>query len=255
MSDDTLTTDPVGGGAPAEPSAPTPLLEVRGLEVAYGDAKCLFGIDVSIGEGNALAVLGPNGAGKSSLASAIAGLVKPKAGTVHFAGEDITGLPPYQVRRKGIAFVPEGRGIFPNLTVLDNLRVLVRAAVPRAERSVALERVYAYFPVLAERRNQAAGTLSGGEQQMLTLSRVLAKPPRLLIADEMSLGLAPKLVDNVFEALDQARAEHVTIVLIEQYVERALDFADDAIVLQRGKVGWRGAASEGAAAVIETYLG
>jgi branched-chain amino acid transport system ATP-binding protein len=239
VSDDTLTADP----APA-----TPLLEVHGLEVAYGDAKCLFGVDFSVNQGSALAVLGPNGAGKSSLAGAIAGLVKPKAGSVRFDGEDITGLAPYKVRRRGIAFVPEGRGIFPNLSVLDNLRVLLRAEVPRAERSEALDRVYAYFPVLAERRNQAAGTLSGGEQQMLTLSRVLAKPPRLLIADEMSLGLAPKLVD-------QARADDVTVVLIEQYVERALDFADDAIVLQRGKVGWRGPASEGAAAVIETYLG
>lgn len=255
MSDGTLTTDPESGTAIPGPSTTTPLLEVRGLEVAYGDAKCLFGVDFSLNEGKALAVLGPNGAGKSSLAGAIAGLVKPKAGSVHFDGEDITGLAPYKIRRRGIAFVPEGRGIFPNLSVLDNLRVLLRAEVPRAERGEALDRVYAYFPVLAERRNQAAGTLSGGEQQMLTLSRVLAKAPRLLIADEMSLGLAPKLVDNVFEALDQARADHVTIVLIEQYVERALDFADDAIVLQRGKVGWRGPASEGAAAVIETYLG
>jgi len=255
VSDDTLTTDTAPAPAAPAPASTVPLLEVVGLEVAYGDAKCLFGVDFSVDEGKALAVLGPNGAGKSSLAGAIAGLVKPKAGTVRFAGEDITGLAPHKVRRKGIAFVPEGRGIFPNLSVLDNLRVLLRAEVPRSERTVALDRVYAYFPVLGERRNQAAGTLSGGEQQMLTLSRVLAKPPRLLIADEMSLGLAPKLVDDVFEALDQARAEHVTIVLIEQYVERALGFADDAIVLQRGKVGWRGPASEGAEAVIKTYLG
>ncbi|MCU1459274.1 MAG: transporter related protein [Actinomycetia bacterium] len=255
MSDETLTADAAAAPAAPVPPGDKPLLEVRGLEVAYGDAKCLFGVDFSVNEGGVLAVLGPNGAGKSSLAGAIAGLVKPKAGSVHFDGKDITGLAPYKVRRRGIAFVPEGRGIFPNLSVLDNLRVLLRAEVPRSERSQALERVYGYFPVLAQRRNQAAGTLSGGEQQMLTLSRVLAKPPRLLIADEMSLGLAPLLVDNVFEALEQARAEHVTIVLIEQYVERALAFADDAIVLQRGKVGWRGPASEGAAAVIETYLG
>ena len=152
MSDDTLTADP----APAtpDPAPATPLLEVHGLEVAYGDAKCLFGVDFSVNQGSALAVLGPNGAGKSSLAGAIAGLVKPKAGSVHFDGEDITGLAPYKIRRRGIAFVPEGRGIFPNLSVLDNLRVLLRAEVPRAERSEALDRVYAYFPVLAERRSQ-----------------------------------------------------------------------------------------------------
>lgn len=246
-----MTTDPSPATAASDG---TPLLEVRGLEVAYGDAKCLFGVDFSLNEGRALAILGPNGAGKSSLAGAIAGLVKPTAGSVSYAGENITGIAPYKVRRKGIAFVPEGRGIFPNLSVLDNLRVLLRAEVPRADRSDALERVYAHFPVLAERRNQAAGTLSGGEQQMLTLSRVLAKPPRLLLADEMSLGLAPKLVDNVFQALELAREDRVTIVLIEQYVERALNFADDAIVLRQGEVAWRGPASEGAAAAIDTYL-
>jgi len=250
-----MTTDPSAGTAATGAFDGAPLLDVRGLEVAYGDAKCLFGVDFSLHEGRALAVLGPNGAGKSSLAGAIAGLVKPTAGSVSYAGQNITGIAPYKVRRKGIAFVPEGRGIFPNLSVLDNLRVLLRAEVPRADRNDALERVYAHFPVLAERRNQAAGTLSGGEQQMLTLSRVLARPPRLLIADEMSLGLAPKLVDNVFQALEQARDDRVTIILIEQYVERALAFADDAIVLRQGRVAWRGPAAEGAAAAIDTYLG
>lgn len=250
-----MTADHSAGTAAAGTLDGTPLLDVCDLEVAYGDAKCLFGVDFSLNEGRALAVLGPNGAGKSSLAGAIAGLIKPTGGSVSYAGEDITGIAPYRVRRKGIAFVPEGRGIFPNLSVLDNLRVLLRAEVPRADRNDALERVYTYFPVLAERRNQAAGTLSGGEQQMLTLSRVLAKPPRLLIADEMSLGLAPKLVDNVFQALELARDDGVTIVLIEQYVERALAFADDAIVLRQGKVAWRGPAAEGTAAAIDTYLG
>ena len=235
-------------------SAPT-LLEVTDVEVAYGRAHALFGVSLSIAAGSALAVLGRNGAGKSSLGAAIGGAVTPSAGQIRFDGRNITGMGAHGVSRLGIAYIPEERAIFPHLTVIDNLRVRLRHAVPRSERSAALERALELFPVLAERRRQDAGTLSGGEQQMLSLARVLAAPPRLLIADEMSLGLAPKLVDVVFESLAQARAEGVTVLLVEQYVERALDFADEAVILSRGRVAWEGPTSEARGELLTEYLG
>ncbi|HUV09973.1 MAG TPA: ABC transporter ATP-binding protein [Acidimicrobiia bacterium] len=231
------------------------LLEVADVEVAYGRAQALFGVSLSIPSGGALAVLGRNGAGKSSLGAVIGGAVTPSAGQIHFDGRDITGIGAHAVSRLGIAYVPEERAIFPHLTVIDNLRVRLRHAVPRSERSTALERALELFPVLAERQRQNAGTLSGGEQQMLSLARVLAAPPRLLIADEMSLGLAPKLVDVVFEGLTQARAEGVTVLLVEQYVERALDYADEAVILSRGRVAWEGPTSEARDELLSEYLG
>jgi branched-chain amino acid transport system ATP-binding protein len=232
-----------------------PLLSVAHLGVSYGDARAVFDVTLDVPEGGAVAVLGPNGAGKSSLAGAIAGVVRPAGGRITFDGRDITGWPPHRVSRLGVAYVPEQRGIFPHLSVVENLRAQVRYAVPRGERSAAIERALAVFPVLAERRRQAAGTLSGGEQQMLGLARVLAAPPRLLIADEMSLGLAPKLVDLVFESLARAHAEGVATLLIEQYVERALAFVDDAVILRRGEVVWRGPAASARAETVAGYLG
>ena len=179
----------------------------------------------------------------------------PSAGRVRFDGHDITGRSLHQVSRLGIAYVPEERAIFPHLSVLENLRVRLRYAVPRAARAAALDRAFETFPILAERRRQQAGTLSGGEQQMLSLARVLAAPPRLLIADEMSLGLAPRLVDVVFDALTRARAEGVAVVLVEQYVQRALAFAEDAVILRRGHLVWRGAAADAATELVAGYLG
>jgi branched-chain amino acid transport system ATP-binding protein len=228
-----------------------PLLAVDDLEVAYGDARALFGVSFDVRPGGALAVLGRNGAGKSSLGAAIAGAVPVTAGTIHFDSREITSLGAHRVGRLGMAYVPEERAIFPNLSVYDNLRLRLRHAVPRAERAATLERAFQTFPVLAERRRQ----ISGGEQQMLSLARVLAAPPRLLIADEMSLGLAPKMVDLVFDSLRQARGEGVTVILIEQYVERALDFADDALILSRGRIAWQGAASDARAELLSEYLG
>jgi branched-chain amino acid transport system ATP-binding protein len=231
------------------------VLAVEGLEVQYGEARALFGVDLEVAAGQVVAVLGPNGAGKTSLAAAITGRVTPAAGTVHIAGQDVTGRPTSQISRLGVAYVPEERAIFPHLSVIDNLRVLLRYAAPKAERAAALDRALELFPVLAERRRQQAGTLSGGEQQMLALARVLAAPPKLLVADEMSLGLAPLLVDLVFDSLARARAEGVTVLLIEQYVERALDFADDAVLLRRGRVAWRGPASSARDKLVAEYLG
>jgi branched-chain amino acid transport system ATP-binding protein len=232
-----------------------PRLEVDTLSVAYGEARALFEVSVSLDAGRAVAVLGANGAGKSSLAAAIVGLVRPAGGHVRLDGADITRWPSHRVSRAGVAYVPEGRGIYPHLSVIDNLRAMLRYAVPKEDRARALDRAVELFPVLGSRRKQAAGTLSGGEQQMLSLARVLAAPPKLLIADEMSLGLAPLMVDVVFESLDRAKAAGVTILLVEQYVERALALADDAIVLLQGAVAWSGAAVDARAAALDSYLG
>lgn len=233
----------------------TALLEVRDLAVTYREARAVFDVSLAVPAGGALAVLGPNGAGKSSLAAAVAGHARPSGGQVLFDGRDVAGWPAHRVARAGIAYAPEQRAIFPHLSVLENLRVRLRYAVARPDRAAALERALDTFPVLAERRRQQAGTLSGGEQQMLGLARVLAAPPRLLIADEMSLGLAPRLVDTIFDALTRARAEGVTVLLVEQYVERALAFADDAVILRRGEVAWKGRAADAGTELVASYLG
>jgi branched-chain amino acid transport system ATP-binding protein len=228
---------------------------VTDLEVAYGEARALFGVSLTVPRGSVTAILGANGAGKSSLASAIAGVVRPRAGRVEFDGTDITGQASHTISRLGLAYVPESRNLFAHLSVKDNLWAQLRFSLPRAQRKDAYERALELFPVLAERRRQAAGTLSGGEQQMLSLARVLAASPKLLIADEMSLGLAPKMVDLVFESLERARNEGITVLLIEQFVERALGFADQAVVLRHGLVGWHGAAADAGDELLAEYLG
>jgi branched-chain amino acid transport system ATP-binding protein len=232
-----------------------PLLRVADLEVAYGEARALFGVSFDVRAGSVTAVLGANGAGKSSLAAAIAGVVKPRKGRIEFDGRDITGHSAHSVCKLGLAYVPENRNLFPHLSVKENLWGQLRFSVPRAQRKDAYERALELFPVLAERRRQSAGTLSGGEQQMLSLARVLAASPKLLIADEMSLGLAPKMVDLVFESLATARDEGITVLLIEQFVERALAFADDTVVLRRGLVGWQGPAADAGDELLAEYLG
>jgi branched-chain amino acid transport system ATP-binding protein len=236
-------------------STEDPILRVTDLEVAYGEARALFGVSFDVRAGSVTTVLGANGAGKSSLASAIAGVVKPSAGSIVFEGEDITGRTAHRVCKLGLAYVPESRNIFPHLSVRDNLWAQIRFTVPANARRAALDHAFEMFPILAERRRQQAGTLSGGEQQMLTLARVLAAPPKLLIADEMSLGLAPLMVDLVFESLVRARDEGVTVLLIEQFVERALGFADEAVILRHGLVGWRGHANQAGSELLGEYLG
>jgi len=231
------------------------LLSVERLSVSYGEARALIDVSFSLRRGGALAVLGANGAGKSSLAAAIAGRVRPASGRVRLDGVDITRWSPHRVNRAGVAYVPEGRGIFPHLNVIDNLRAMLRYAVPRNERDAALARAFELFPVLDDRRDQSAGTLSGGEQQMLSLARVLAAPPVLLVAEEMSLGLAPLMVNAVFDALRKAKEACVTVLLIEQYAERALAFADDALIMQQGAVTWAGRAGDAHDEVFARYLG
>jgi branched-chain amino acid transport system ATP-binding protein len=233
----------------------TPILETEALSVSYGPAKALFDVSIDVDYGQVVAVLGANGAGKSSLARAVAGLVAPASGRVLLAGENITGRPAAAVSRLGLSYVPEGRGIFPGLSVIDNLRMFVRQMGNQPDADSGLERAFNLFPVLGERRYQRAGTLSGGEQQMLALARVLACRPKVVIADEPSLGLAPLLIDAVFDSLARARDEGVTIVLIEQFVHRALTFADRCVILQRGRLTWSGPAAEAKAEVVARYLG
>ncbi|WP_194829850.1 ABC transporter ATP-binding protein [Nocardia sp. XZ_19_231] len=230
-----------------------PLLRVRGLGVRYGTAHALDDIAFEMTPDSALAVLGPNGAGKSTLARTLSGLVPSAAGTIEFGGHEITTAGPTAIRRAGLMHLPEGRGVFPTLSVLENLR-MATACDPRT-RSSAIEKAFDIFPILRSRHRQAAGTLSGGEQQMLSLARALMVEPRLIIADEMSLGLAPKMVDLVFESLARARDAGVAVLMIEQFAGRALAFADQALVLQRGRIAWSGPADRIGDELLRRYLG
>jgi branched-chain amino acid transport system ATP-binding protein len=229
-------------------------LVVRDLHVQYGPAKALLGVSLEVESGSVMAVLGPNGAGKSTLARAVSGLVPVTSGSVTFAGTDITGRPTHRIRRAGLTYLPEGRGIFPALSVMDNLRMATRQ-LNRGDRTAAMDLAIDLFPILGERRRQRAGTLSGGEQQMLALARALAVHPALIIADELSLGLAPLVADKVFEGLDHAREVGITIILIEQFIHRALELADSCAILSRGTVSWSGASSGASDEVLERYLG
>jgi branched-chain amino acid transport system ATP-binding protein len=233
----------------------SPMLAVEGLCVRYGQAVAVSDASFAVPSGGTLAILGPNGAGKSSLARAISGLVRPASGRVCLEGKDITAASPSAIRRSGLVHLPEGRGVFRNLSVTENLRMATAMLHGRPARNEAIELAFELFPNLATRRRQRAGSLSGGEQQMLSLARALAISPTLLIADELSLGLAPILVESVFEGLGRARDAGVTVVMIEQYVHRALQFADDCLVLQRGVVVWQGAVRSMDEDLLRHYLG
>ncbi len=238
----------------APPGMSAPMLEIEDLDVRYGTSQALFGVSLTVEPGTVLAVLGTNGAGKSTLARAVSGLVAPSAGRVRFEGRDVTGLSAHRIRKLGLTYIPEGRGIFPGLSVIDNLKMAV-AQERRPDRPAAIDRAIDRFPVLGDRRTQRAGSLSGGEQQMLALARALAVSPKLVIADEMSLGLAPLVAESVFEGLEDARRSGITIVLSEQFIHRALAMADRCVILTRGRVGWSGAASDAGQEVIDRYLG
>jgi branched-chain amino acid transport system ATP-binding protein len=230
------------------------ILQVKEVEVRYGVALALSRFSLSVGRGRVLALLGPNGAGKSTVARTVSGLIHAKSGSITFDGQDITRKRPDDIRRRGLLHLPEGRGVFTGLTVSENLR-MAAATLPRAERNAAIDKGYGIFPVLGQRRRQLAGTLSGGEQQIVSLARTLILDPKLLIADEMSLGLAPLMVDAVFEGLAKARDAGVAIVLIEQFVHRALAFADDCVVVSRGQSVWSGPAKDAKDEVLRRYLG
>jgi branched-chain amino acid transport system ATP-binding protein len=220
------------------------VLALSGVSAAYGSVPAMDHVTIEVGEGEAVGLLGANGAGKSTTLRAISGLVRLTAGTISFFGTDIAALPPYRIAELGIAHVPEGRQVFPDLTVQENLEI--GAYVPRAkvERSRTLEVVFSLFPVLAERRRQLAGTMSGGEQQMLAVGRGLMLKPRLLMLDEPSLGLAPVVTDVTFEKIQEIHRMGTAVLLVEQNVSRALSLVQRAYVLESGKVIMHGTSAE-----------
>ena len=217
-----------------------PLLQVDGLDLYYGDAQALAGVSLTIETGEIVAIVGANGAGKSSLIRSIHGIEKPARGHVRFDGKDITGWPSYRVCEIGIGHVAEGRQVFPNLSVLENLEMGATPKHARAAEKQTLERVFGLFPRLAERRKQPAGTLSGGEQQMLAIGRCLMGQPRLIMFDEPSLGLAPTIVQEVFRIVRRLNDEGLTILLVEQNVMASLKIAHRGYVLENGRIELEG---------------
>jgi branched-chain amino acid transport system ATP-binding protein len=212
------------------------LLEARRLAIAYGDAPAVWDASLDVDAGEIVAVIGPNGSGKSTLVNTIAGLQRARAGELRFAGVDLGRVPAHLVCRHGIALVPEGRRLFTRMSVEENLDMGCYRGEARRARQETLERVYRLFPILRERRAQLAGALSGGQQQMVAIGRALMARPRLLLLDEPSLGLAPAVVDAMFEIIRAIHTEGVAILLVEQNVLRALDLADRAYVLEEGRV-------------------
>jgi branched-chain amino acid transport system ATP-binding protein len=220
------------------------VLALSGVSASYGSVPAVGDVSIEVGEGEAVGLLGANGAGKSTTLRAISGLVRLTSGTISFLGTNIASLPPYKVAALGIAHVPEGRQVFPEMTVQENLEI--GAYVPRAqaERSRTLDLVFNIFPVLAERRKQLAGTMSGGEQQMLAVGRGLMLKPRLLMLDEPSLGLAPVMTDITFQKIQEIHSMGTAILLVEQNVSRALTLVQRAYVLESGKVIMHGTSAE-----------
>jgi branched-chain amino acid transport system ATP-binding protein len=246
----------VGGtaeGRGAEEPPARPILRADQLCAAYGDSLALDNVSLEVMPGSVLALLGANGAGKSTLGRVLSGLMPAASGSIHFDDVDVTALPAHEIRQRGLVYLPEGRGIFPSLSVADNLKLAVRT-LPKPEREAAVGAAVAMFPIFGQRRRQLAGQLSGGEQQMLSLARALVVGPRLVIADEMSLGLAPKIVDQVFDALRVAIDSGITVIIIEQLVHQALSMADQCCILRRGRVAWSGAAIA-VDGILDHYLG
>lgn len=220
----------------------TPLLEVEGLEVAYGRVNVLNGISLTVGAGEVVALLGTNGAGKSTLLKAVSAMAPVRSGSIRIDGEEIRRRRPRDVVVRGVVQVPGGRATFPGLTVSENLRIGAMAA-PKAERRDRIEEVTAQFPWIGDRGAQLAGTLSGGQQQILALARALLARPRLLMVDELSLGLAPAIVAQLLEALTRLASEGVGLLIVDQHVDLALDVSDRAYFLERGTVRFEGEAS------------
>jgi len=219
------------------------VLRVTGLDAGYGKVPVLRDVSLSVGESEVVAVIGPNGAGKSTLLKALSGLIRPYAGTVVFEGHDLTGAPPYLITRAGIAHVPEGGRLFVNMSVADNL-LMGDYSNRQSLKSGVLEEIYELFPVLRERQGQLAGTLSGGEKQMLAIGRGLASRPRFLMLDEPSLGLAPRLVDSIYERLYRLRERGLSVLLVEQNITYALELADRGYVLENGRIVMEGKGEE-----------
>jgi len=233
------------------------LLKVNNIDVFYGNAQVLRDVSFEVKKGEVVSIIGANGAGKTTTINTISGVLKPTSGTIEFLGERIDGLLPYMIIRKGIAQIPEGRRVFPRLTVLENLRMGSYVPEARKRRKETLRLVFDLFPRLEERKKQLAGTLSGGERQMLAIARGLMSKPKLLMLDEPSLGLAPKLTLETFNVIKQLRDEGMTILLVEQSVYHALELADRAYLLETGRVILHGTGKEllNDPMIKEAYLG
>jgi branched-chain amino acid transport system ATP-binding protein len=220
------------------------MLEAANLNVGYGDAPALWDVSLAVGKGEIVSVLGPNGAGKTTLVNAIARLLPIRRGALRFEGADVTAASAQGMCNRGVALIPEGRRLFTKMSVEENLELGSYRRAARGQKASARERVYAMFPILAERRQQLAGTLSGGQQQMLAIGRALMAQPKLLLIDEPSLGLAPLIVEQVFATIRQIHASGVSILLIEQNVAKALELAERAYVLEGGRIVASGSPAE-----------
>jgi branched-chain amino acid transport system ATP-binding protein len=244
-----LAPGPIGAAALDDGA----ILEVAHVSASYGPYRALFDVSFSIPAGGVVALIGSNGAGKSTVARTISGLVTATDGSVRFAGTDVTRTSAWRIARLGMAHVVEGRGIFSSLTVEENLVLVFRQRAGRSSVAVNLARAYEAFPILGERRKQAAGTLLGGQQRLLSLAKVLVVPPKLLVADELSLGLAPVVVDAVYEGLEAINRNGTAMLVVEQQVDRALKLASKALVLDRGRVAYDGSPA-GAASAVDQLL-
>ena len=231
---------------------PTPLLELRGVRAAYDRIDVLFGVDLVVGEGSVVALLGPNGAGKTTLLKVACGLMPATAGDVLFCGKRVNGVRPDELARRGVAMVPEGRGIFPNLTVRENLRMMTYTGTPLAQIE---EVAFGRFPRLKERVRQVAGTMSGGEQQMLAMARGLATDPAVLILDELSMGLAPIIVEELYEIVANVAQSGVSILVVEQFASTVLGVADHAAIMVHGHIVRDGAPADLEQELSSAYLG
>jgi branched-chain amino acid transport system ATP-binding protein len=220
------------------------VLTVENLECRYGKVSAVRGLSLDVKQGELVTLIGANGAGKTTTLKAISGVLRPAAGRIRFDGEEITGMPAKQIIARGIAHCPEGRHVFPYMTVRENLEMGCYLRRDRHAIAADMERLFGRFPILAERRDQAAGTLSGGEQQMLAISRALMSRPKLVLFDEPSLGLAPNIVERTFEIITQIRAEGVTVMMVEQNAFAALELSDRSYVLEQGRVTLSGSGSE-----------
>ena len=233
------------------------MLEIKDLEVYYGMIQAIKGISFEVNEGEVIALIGANGAGKTTTLHTISGLIAPKKGSITFEGQEITKIPAHKIVENGLAQVPEGRRVFPSLSVLQNLKLGAYTRKDKKEIDDTLKMIYERFPRLEERKNQPAGTLSGGEQQMLAMGRALMSKPRIILMDEPSMGLSPIFVNEIFDIIKQVSASGTTVLLVEQNAKKALSIADRGYVLETGKIVKEGKASDllNDEAVKKAYLG
>ena len=250
MTDASTAAAPGAVAAPAPAPLLVPVLELRHVNAAYGPFRALFDVSLSVGEGETVALLGRNGAGKTTVARVASGLVEPTEGEVMVDGSDFTGTRAHRYAKAGVVHVPEGRAVFPDFSVEENLTLAFSRTHDRSGvRDPPSAAAFDLFPPIAQRRRQIAGTLSGGEQRMLAMARVLVETPRLLIADELSLGLAPIITDEVYAVLTRIRDAGTALLIVEQHVGHALALCDRAILLDHGTVTWQGPSAEAAEAV------